>query len=114
MEGARIASLTVVVIMAFRIPLFIITVFFVDYSTSVESDFNKKLIHLYGIPHSGKVTSSVFISPIGEEHYELFAPLTGIYHDFVQQAHARDSEVNDTTWCTRCVTGVKLCDWHTC
>lgn len=49
----------------------------------------------------------MFMSPIGQEHYELFEPLTGAFHDLVQQAHGlRDDgkeEDDASTWCTRCV-----------
>ena len=82
-----------------------------------DSELNEKLIRRYGVPKSRTLTSSVFMSPIGQEHYELFEPLTGAFHDSVQQAHGlreegkkkeeeeeEEEEEEASTWCTRCVS----------
>ena len=78
-----------------------------------DSELNEKLIRRYGVPKSRTLTSSVFMSPIGQEHYELFEPLTGVFHESVQQAHGlreegkkEEEEVEEeaSTWCTRCVS----------
>ena len=75
-------------------------------ASSVEdSELNEKLIRRYGVPKSRTLTSSVFMSPIGQEHYELFEPLTGAFHDAVQQAQELEEEGKEeeaSTWCTRC------------
>ena len=77
-----------------------------------DSELNEKLIRRYGVPKSRTLTSSVFMSPIGQEHYELFEPLTGAFHEAVQQAHGlreegkkkKEEEEEASTWCTRCVS----------
>ncbi|KAJ7370710.1 hypothetical protein OS493_030462, partial [Desmophyllum pertusum] len=71
-----------------------------------DSDLSNKLIRRYGIPKSRTLTSSVFVFPIGHEHYEMFEPLTSAFHDSVQQAHGLSQEGKEddpSTWCTRCV-----------
>ena len=78
-------------------------------SDKEDSELNEKLIRRYGVPKSRTLTSSVFMSPIGQEHYELFEPLTGTFHDTVQQAHGlreegKEKEEEASTWCTRCVS----------
>lgn len=77
-------------------------------SSNIEdSDLNEKLIRRYGVPKSRTLTSSVFMSPIGQEHYELFEPLTGAFHDSVQQAQGLREEGKEeeeaSMWHTRCV-----------
>ena len=82
-------------------------------SNKEDSELNEKLIRRYGVPKSRTLTSSIFMSPIGQEHYELFEPLTGAFHDSVQQVHGvreedKKKEEDAATWCTRCVvTGIK-------
>ena len=82
-------------------------------SNKEDSELNEKLIRRYGVPKSRTLTSSVFMSPIGQEHYELFEPLTGAFHDSVQQAQGlrvegKENEEEASTWCTRCViTSIK-------
>ena len=77
-------------------------------SNKEDSELNEKLIRRYGVPKSRTLTSSVFMSPIGQEHYELFEPLTGAFHDSVQQTHGLrgegKKEEEAATWCTRCVS----------
>ena len=78
-------------------------------SNKEDSELNDKLIRRYGVPKSRTLTSSVFMSPIGQEHYELFEPLTGTFQDSIQQAHRlreegkEEKEEQKSTWCTRCV-----------
>lgn len=81
-------------------------------SNEEDSELNEKLIRRYGVPKSRTLTSSVFTSPIGQEHYELFEPLTGTFHDSVQQAQGLreegKKEEKALNWCTRCViTSIK-------
>ena len=79
-------------------------------SNKEDSELNEKLIRRYGVPKSRTLTSSVFMSPIGQEHYELFEPVTCAFHDSVQQAHGlreegnKEKEEEAFTWCTRCVS----------
>ncbi|XP_022782024.1 cytosolic endo-beta-N-acetylglucosaminidase-like [Stylophora pistillata] len=74
-----------------------------DPGNSEETEQNDKLIRRYGVPKSRLLTSSVFMSPIGQEHYRLFQPLTGSFHDSVQQAHGLNESRADcvSDWCTR-------------
>ena len=77
-------------------------------SNKEESELNEKLIRRYGVPKSRTLTSSVFMAPIGQEHYELFEPLTGTFHDSVQQAlglreEGEKEKEEASHWCTRCV-----------
>jgi len=83
-------------------------------SNEEDSELNEKLIRRYGVPKSRTLTSSVFMSPIGQEHYELFDSLTGAFHDSVQQAQGLreegKKEEKALNWCTRCViTSIKKC-----
>lgn len=82
--------------------------FYIVVSTKAEDpDLNNKLIRRYGVPKSRIMTSSMFMSPIGQEHYELFEPLTDAFHDLLQQAHGfreEDKKEDDSTWCTRLVS----------
>ena len=69
-----------------------------------DSDLNKKLIRRYGIPKSQTVTSSVFTSPIGSEHYTLFEPLSGDPHQVAEQAFGLgeyDETGTSSEWLTR-------------
>ncbi|KAJ7372648.1 hypothetical protein OS493_017920 [Desmophyllum pertusum] len=61
-------------------------------SNTEDSDLSDQLIRRYGIPKSRTLTSSVFASPIGQEHYEMFEPLASTFHDSVQQAHGLKQE----------------------
>lgn len=68
-----------------------------------DSKLNDKLTR-YGIRKSQTLTSSTFTSPIGQDRYKLFKPLTGDSHNTVQQAHGlTEADDNVTTWCTRWV-----------
>lgn len=83
-------------------------------SNKEDSELNEKLIRRYGVPKSRTLTSSVFMSPIGQEHYELFEPQTGAFHDSVQQAQGLreegKKEEKALNWCTRYViTSIKKC-----
>ena len=69
-----------------------------------DSDLNNKLIRRYGIPKSRTLTSSVFTSPIGSEHYTLFEPLSGDPHQVVQPAFGLgeyDETQTNSEWLTR-------------
>ena len=69
-----------------------------------DSKLSDKLIRCYGIRKSQTLTSSVFTSPIGQDRYRLFEPLTGDSHNTVQQAHGLTGADDDVTpWCTRWV-----------
>ena len=71
-------------------------------SSTEDSDLNSKMIHRYGIPKSRTLSSSAFMSPIGPEHYRLFEPLAGDFHNIVQQAQGlREEDEDGVTWCTR-------------
>ena len=71
-------------------------------SNAEDSDLNSKMIHRYGIPKSRTLSSSAFTFPIGPEHYRLLEPLTGDFHNIVQQAQGLREEDEDVgTWCTR-------------
>lgn len=75
-------------------------------SNKEDAELNEKLIRRYGVPKSRTLTSSAFMSPIGQEHYELFEPLTGAFHDSIQQAHGlrvkgKEKEEEASLWCTR-------------
>lgn len=81
-------------------------------SNEEDSELNEKLIRRYGVPKSRTLTSSVFMSPFDQEHYELFEPLTGTFHDSVQQAQGLreegKKEEKALNWCTRYViTSIK-------
>ena len=79
--------------------------FLSDPGNSEETEQYNKLIRRYGVPKSRPLTSSVFMSPISQEHYRLFQPLTGSFHDSVQQAHGlKESRVDcGSDWHTRFV-----------
>ena len=88
--------------------MLILLFFLSDPGNSEETEQNDKLIRRYGVPKSRLLTSSVFMSPIGQEHYRLFQPLTGSFHDSVQQAHGLKESRADcvSDWCTRFVLEV--------
>ena len=77
---------------------------FLDPGQMEDSDLNNRLIRRYGIPKSRTLTSSVFTSPIGSEHYTLFEPLSGDPHQVVQQAFGLreyDETGTSSEWLTR-------------
>ena len=54
----------------------------------------------YGVNPSRVLTSSAFTSPIGKEHFEAYAPLTGNDHGFLQKK-LFGVEGEAENWCTR-------------
>ena len=65
-----------------------------------QSQLNQRLVQRYGVRKSAVLRSSVFTSPIGGEHYEAYAPLSGDDHVTVSQAFMGEDKPNES-WCTR-------------
>ena len=76
-------------------------IWFLDYTenNAEDSRLNNMFKKKYGASPSRVLTTSVFVSPVGKEHFEAYAPLTKDNHNFIQKAFGSDGV--GETWCTR-------------
>ena len=95
------------------------TLWHVSHPTGLEKDedslLNKRTKERYGICKSRMITSSPFSAPIGEEHYQAYAPLSSSDCDHVRRVFGVDEsrEAGVPRWSTRYVGEKSILGWTT-